>query len=1157
MAVDFDKWLENDPSSKLTRTASRVTVTAGNSAMFFSSGLQPSARQSLNVDRDHTFAFQVDNIVGAGGSVTLYNMLKTSSPAASLKLIAFEGGGVKVKIEETYAGLTFASSTYAISLATTYYCKRSLVRTGATFGTFTVRIYSDAGMTNLLATLSLDLHGIALYSELRALEDPSGTVTAWLENLDLGTPSVIASTSFDPIIWDPEDISLYSETDPESKISVDLGAKRITAESGLNYGRVSVLKGVQYITGNRVRGKVTFTGNEGAGSRTTIFGVSNTDGPVLSWANGLHLDAYYDGANYQLKVADVVTEFEDTSTNLSASSYYWEFRRSGRWVYLYIFSDEYVTLIDTLLIHGIKDDDSYAYVYGITTMLADANEPTWDLLSQQWPDATGWTPAGTGTIEINPAGQAHSLPSASQVTRYQKNIGAIPSQYVIKTRQYYDALGNQASGNRVRTTYRNGENQVILEAFTDKVGVGDTYNAIPNNLVALTTNTATWYEWWLITDSANNRVKVFRKADAGDWVYIGTQYGLYVDTGNDGLIYTAYAVRGASGNCELHEDYIQIASGIHYPPCPEYIRNVQCSIENLTIDRVEFDKVMAPEYAITATVEHNGESLPGTGWASDIPAGTVLELTQVWAASGTSSIRFVGKSDGTADASLTKSFTAATNPIGEGLWKVKVISIADGQVCHFGGKVKSSNGYKAVAAATRVGSKYYWCILYYNGTWNKVTSAHELNLNQAYLIDLCLNDDANNPAQDALSLVVDGVIVADIQATTTLGNPFLVDTAIIGYCGGAATFPCNAERYIDSFRYRKNSILRFGGLAIASNGDLVAAATDAAIHYPDTNAPVYLMTSSDLGDSFVLEQTIDTASKEDHPNGLVSAGNNLYYFNSRMPYSTPGQPQYYTDVWKATNNAFPMTKVYDSATQTPSGWFNASKIVESGKILSAYIFTPPDPAVAGEYVKFCPFDTATDTFASLPVNKIADITDYFNCIPNETNMFRRPSDDAIVAFVRGDEHTGGVDTLFQKATVSTDDGVSFGSAKNLSLLWGNKGGKIHSAVINGSLWLCGYHIADMDNYSASMQTFIMQVDPNTLMPIQEKRWTFVSKGQELGNGELVASAVDPSTGGFYLYLLVHSGASLYFYRFLVGKVLPPGGERILRGVGRGIFRGGR
>ena len=66
------------------------------------------------------------------------------------------------------------------------------------------------------------------------------------------------------------------------------------------------------------------------------------------------------------------------------------------------------------------------------------------VIHQQWNNLTGWNTTGTGTLEINPAGELHLSTTGSDVTRVTKTDAAIPQNYSAEVRIKIASFGTEA-----------------------------------------------------------------------------------------------------------------------------------------------------------------------------------------------------------------------------------------------------------------------------------------------------------------------------------------------------------------------------------------------------------------------------------------------------------------------------------------------------------------------------------------------------------------------------------------------------------------------------------------------------------------------------------------------------------------------------------------
>lgn len=1150
----LDLYSSVDPYSRLTQTATRASFTGSTSGDGQTYRVKTVGPKEYSSD----FAENFDaTLSSAGNAVYLCSPYALKDANGHFLRVVNKGDGTIFLRESIWNGTdtyTDYDSSYAGAVGTVYYYRIRRDESVGLHGTIYLYIYSNAARTAqyLLATLSLGLkkpykfrYRYLTHNYAEAATGYSGT--GYIENIERDAFTYSAPTyQFPPTMSNAEAVNNYTKSDPDNKLTVT--ATRVTAEPGFNHGHTSLRKATDYFPGCRIQFTICPTGNEGAGSYLAYLGISDEGGCIRDWLAGYHAGMYYDGTYYRVKIVDKETGKEKLSAPISAvNPTRCELRHHGRFIKCFIFSDSINgTWVDTAVLHGVRDDSRYSTIYAIVSQAADANALNGDLLNQPWDAELGFTitNTGSGVVEINPAGQAHSHPSANSTARYQKDIGALPSEYVVEVKQYYDALGAYGSGNFVGGNYRNGQHHVYWKVHTDKFGLNATASpsGLPDKWIDLSTSTATDYTLRLLISSTGDYVRVYRQTGTGEWEYLGIWWGLYVDTNYDGRVYTAQAVRGATGDCEVHEDYLKVATGLIEPPM---MKHVYGYIEDIKIEKIQIDRFTYLGEGLPATVSHDGESFPGAGWTDSGGAGTTGEVSAVWKDKGTSSLHFIGASSGTVDRGISKTITPGTKSIFEAKYVGKIPTIADGHVCRLMAGETTSNGKKVGVGVYRNGDIYKWCFLTYDGaTWVKTDSAHRASLNTVYTVQLGLVYDAGI-LEDCFMILVNGNLVAEMSATSW--RPFNIDKVYLGGFGGEATYGANTERYIDSFYLRVDRYMKFGAIIRDSLGKIIVTGADTEKHIFDYTATVEIQESTDNAASFSLQKTIDTAGKQDFANngGLARSGNSIYCFANRFDYTVPGENQRFTDVYKSSTGVANLAKVCDGGTGVNGINVNSSKLVENGKILCNYVFIPPYTDISqfvNAYTKMAWYDIATDTWDALGV-QIAHGGDYANCFPSESTQFRRPSDGKLVVLTRWDDYAGGVDIRLQTRHISSDNGASFDTPFNLRRDWGDKAGAMAAAVVGDYVWFCGYNITYISDNEADQvfgnsraQTFIMQCDPVTLEIINEYRWSYSTFHQDMGNGDLVASDPD-ETGGFYIHVCIHSGLSLNYYRFKVGNPL--------------------
>lgn len=185
------------------------------------------------------------------------------------------------------------------------------------------------------------------------------------------------------------------------------------------------------------------------------------------------------------------------------------------------------------------------------------NDPTWDLLVQEWDALTGWASAGTGTSEISPVGQLHNLETGvgGYILRY-RDIGTLPDDYTIEFLMVADSYGTNGDGSLSHEFY-DGVHRYELDVYSGKIKNPDSTTEI-----SVTNTAGVWYLWRLLIDSSSHIMDVYRNGS-----FLGDLGGGLNYISSDGTISALEALGNTGSNVEGHEDYIYIATGL-YPPSP-------------------------------------------------------------------------------------------------------------------------------------------------------------------------------------------------------------------------------------------------------------------------------------------------------------------------------------------------------------------------------------------------------------------------------------------------------------------------------------------------------------------------------------------------------------------------------------------------------------
>lgn len=191
---DLTGFTETDPNARISVTASRATaanLTRQEDAFVY----KDKGVGWFAGDFKHRLAVRV-TAANSGGWLGVWALANNVDDAYWLQLNAqallvnlyYDGANYQLRLREAYGG-EFFTATYNISLNTTYYLELERLEGVGTYGTLYCRIYSDAGYTSLLTTLSLTLHVKADFRYLFALlsynSASAQVLSGYSESLDL------------------------------------------------------------------------------------------------------------------------------------------------------------------------------------------------------------------------------------------------------------------------------------------------------------------------------------------------------------------------------------------------------------------------------------------------------------------------------------------------------------------------------------------------------------------------------------------------------------------------------------------------------------------------------------------------------------------------------------------------------------------------------------------------------------------------------------------------------------------------------------------------------------------------------------------------------------------------------------------------------------
>lgn len=209
--VDFTTFTETDPGSKLTVTSTKVDV-ANIRASDVSYVYKDYGVNYFSGDFEHLMEVYIgsattDGINNVGWCMANAVNTRTALDAASSSYIQMRMYDEATNDARLTAAELDGSSGYqdvapGLSQNTVYYIKIKRDESVGTYGTFYVYIYSDAGRTTLVDTVSVALHSSKkdyryLYSYMNDGRNIEYYYTGYQQNLDLQEP---AASTFIPRI---------------------------------------------------------------------------------------------------------------------------------------------------------------------------------------------------------------------------------------------------------------------------------------------------------------------------------------------------------------------------------------------------------------------------------------------------------------------------------------------------------------------------------------------------------------------------------------------------------------------------------------------------------------------------------------------------------------------------------------------------------------------------------------------------------------------------------------------------------------------------------------------------------------------------------------------------------------------------------------------
>lgn len=199
---DYTTYAEVDPNGRYAVTTNKVTVT----------GLTRNEDAYITSDKgvnhfgstySHTLDAQVtaDNDTAVMGVWCLANVIddifgiqSDGSETAHILFFNVSATVRRIRLREINGGSFFTDEFSAYSLSTRYYFTTERIA-GGTYGVIQVKIYSDAGRTTLIDTLTLTLHADHEFRYVYAVQPfnlaAAGVISGDIQNLNLNEAAIV------------------------------------------------------------------------------------------------------------------------------------------------------------------------------------------------------------------------------------------------------------------------------------------------------------------------------------------------------------------------------------------------------------------------------------------------------------------------------------------------------------------------------------------------------------------------------------------------------------------------------------------------------------------------------------------------------------------------------------------------------------------------------------------------------------------------------------------------------------------------------------------------------------------------------------------------------------------------------------------------------
>ncbi len=442
----------------------------------------------------------------------------------------------------------------------------------------------------------------------------------------------------------------------------------------------------------------------------------------------------------------------------------------------------------------------------------------------------------------------------------------------------------------------------------------------------------------------------------------------------------------------------------------------------------------------------------------------------------------------------------------------------------------TSSGYGGIAFVENVSGTLYFRVakvengVYVWGTATRITCALNTVYNMALIHVPKMS--VGGPTGSRYQLIVNGR-VADYQSSTTTWRT--INRVMIGYVGGGTSY-MGGTRYIDNLKYMNGTSL-YATIARGGSNNKTLVATFRQTTYQSTSGVARYFYSTDNGTTWTY---FYTHSLGDTTVRWCASRQSWYFFVDNY-----NSNYFHTKVYECTNLASPtMTLIVDY--DNISNYFAPfpSRMLDSnGNLYLGMAYQ--GVTTAENYLKSSRFHWADGTLTN--EHKFANYGDIPSAPWVDEPMLWRLSDGRLAASIRCDsEHT------YFRYRISSDDGVTDWYTNTLNdpgQDWDYRCAEMRAFVFKGDTYWQGRDnqpdSSNIDNWA----TFIMKTTmnpinattdppPNPIIPLQSEMW-WEGLG-EAGNGDIDADEI--VYGNLYLDLTTSLYGIAWYKRLFTGDI---------------------